>query len=186
MNNHLITVRARAIAGALAALNRKVVFLGGATVSFYADKLSMETRPTDDIDVIIEILSYNERVQLEERLRALGFTHDMESNIVCRYKIEGITVDIMPTNDSSIGFTNIWYPDGFKYAVNFKLSDDLTIRILDAPHFIATKLEAFKHRGNSDGRTSHDFEDIVFLLENREAIWDEMQNTHLKLKHYLL
>jgi hypothetical protein len=46
---------------------------------------------------------------LEEKLLAIGFQNMIDSKIVCRYTINGIIVDIMPTNDTSIGFTNIWY-----------------------------------------------------------------------------
>ncbi len=35
--------------------------------------------------------------------------------------------------------------------------------------FLATKFEAFKDRGG-DYRTSHDFEDIVYVLDNRTTI----------------
>jgi hypothetical protein len=34
----------------------------------------------------------------------IGFTNDIDSGIVCRYKIRGIVVDVMPTDDPSIGF----------------------------------------------------------------------------------
>lgn len=33
---------------------------------------------------------------------------------------------------------------------------------------------------------SHDFEDIVFVLENREKIWEELETCDLELKEYLL
>ena len=185
MNNHKNIVRIKAVARALAELTEKVVFVGGATLSLYPTIPVFEPRPTDDVDVIIEILNYGDRIKLEEKLRSLGFTHDIESGVICRYKIAGIIVDIMPTNDPSIGFTNKWYPDGFKNAVPCKIDDDLTIKILTASYFIATKLEAHKSRGGNDGRSSHDFEDIVFVLENRETIWDEMKNADEAVKDYL-
>src|SRR5690606_8274832 len=117
--------------------------------------------------------------------REIGFTNDVDSGIICRFKIQGIIVDIMPTDDSSIGFNNIWYPEGFEHAQNFTLLDGNIIRILTAPYFIATKLEAFKSRGGGDGRISHDFEDIVFVLENRAALWDELHKCDDKLRTYL-
>jgi len=83
-----------------------VVFVGGAILSLYSSRKTFEVRPTDDVDVIIEILNYAERVELEEKLRSIGFVNDVESGIICRWHIEKITVDIMPTNDPSIGFTN--------------------------------------------------------------------------------
>lgn len=185
MNHHTNTVRIKAVAYALDNLKEKVVFVGGATISLYPDRQVFEVRPTDDVDVIIEIFSYFERAELEEKLRAIGFSHDIESGVVCRYKIEGIIVDIMPTNDPSIGFTNIWYPDGFKEAVNYVIDDRCSVKILSAPYFIATKLEAHKDRGEGDGRTSQDFEDIVYVLENRKSIWEEMNNSEESLRNYL-
>ena len=185
MNHHTNIVRIKAVANALNELNKKVVFVGGATISLYPDRKVFDVRPTDDVDVIIEILSYAERAKLEEKLRLIGFTHDTESSVVCRYKIEGIIVDMMPTNDPSIGFTNIWYPEGFEQAVDYLIDEGNTIKILSAPYLIATKLEAHKSRGNNDGRTSHDFEDIIYVLENRSSIWTEMMNANDSVKNYL-
>ncbi len=66
------------------------------------------------------------------------------------------------------------------------LDDGQTIRILTNPYFLATKLEAFKGRGGEDGRLSHDFEDIVFVLENREKLWEELDTCDAQIKEYLL
>lgn len=185
MSHHINIVRIKAVANALNDLKEKVVFVGGATISLYPDRPVFEVRPTDDIDVIIEILNYVDRAKLEERLRSIGFSHDIESGVICRYKIQGIIVDIMPTNDPSIGFTNIWYPEGFEKAIDYEIDEISTIKILSAPYFIATKLEAHKGRGKNDGRTSQDFEDIVYVLENRESIWEEMNNSGRSVKEYL-
>lgn len=185
MSEHTNIVRIRAVANALKELRERVVFVGGATVSLYADREVQEIRPTDDIDVIIEILNYKQRQELEDKLREIGFTNDVESGIICRFKIEGIIVDVMPTNDPSIGFNNIWYPGGFEHAQNLAISAGENIRILPAPYFIATKLEAFKSRGGGDGRISHDFEDIVFVLENRGTLWDELKNCDDEVRRYL-
>jgi predicted nucleotidyltransferase len=185
MSHHTNIVRIKAVANALTELKDKVVFVGGSTISLYPDRPVFEVRPTDDVDVIIEILNYVDRMELEEKLRSIGFTHDIESGIICRYKIQGIIVDIMPTNDASIGFTNKWYPDGFANAINHQIDEMLTVKILSAPYYIATKLEAHKSRGNNDGRTSHDFEDIIYVLENRATIWKEMNNAGESIKEYL-
>lgn len=186
MSIHINIVRIKAVNNALKELREHVVFVGGSTISLYADRPVLEVRPTDDIDVIIEVLNYRQRLLLEERLREIGFTNDIKSGIICRFKIEGITVDIMPTDDPSIGFTNKWYPKGYEYAENYTLDDGQTIRILTAPYLLATKLEAFKGRGGGDGRLSHDFEDIVFVLENRESLWYEIKTCDDAVKGYLI
>lgn len=186
MPHHTNIVRIKAVNNALQELRELVVFVGGATISLYADRPVLEVRPTDDIDVIVEILNYSQRYQLEERLREIGFKNDVESDIICRFKIQGILVDIMPTDDPSVGFNNKWYPNGYEHAENYTLDDGQVIRILTAPYFLATKLEAFKGRGGGDGRTSHDFEDIVFILENRESLWHEISTCDDEVKSYLI
>ncbi|RYE50931.1 MAG: hypothetical protein EOP48_18995, partial [Sphingobacteriales bacterium] len=71
-------------------------------------------------------------------------------------------------------------------AIEFKIDDQHTVKIFTAPHFVATKLEAFKNRGKGDGRTSTDFEDIIYVLENRSKIWDEMIAADPELRSYLI
>lgn len=170
MNNHMQSIsRIKVVYNALEDLQNKVVFVGGAVVAFYSDRIVLEPRTTDDVDIIIEVLNYREQADLDERLRQKGFTNDQASGIACRYKVQGIIVDIMPTVDKSFGFDSAWYAPGFRNAINYTIDDHHTIRILSPPYYIATKLEAFRDRGNGDGRTSQDFEDVVFILENRSC-----------------
>lgn len=173
------------IAGAFEILQSKIVFVGGAVVYCYADRPTSGIRPTDDIDVIVEVLNYNDRVELEERLWKQGFTNDIDSGVACRFLYHQIVVDIMPIHDESMNFNNAWYRYGFDHSIAFQIDDSTTIQILSAPCFLATKFEAFKDRGQSDGRTSHDFEDIVFILENRSEIWSELNAADIPLKEYL-
>jgi len=65
MNHHKNIVRIKAVTKVLDDLKEKVVFVGGATISLYPDRPILDVRPTDDIDVIIEILNYG----IEQRLR---------------------------------------------------------------------------------------------------------------------
>ena len=60
MSNHTNIVRIKAVNNALQELRDYVVFVGGATISLYADRPIHEVRPTDDIDVIVEILNYKQ------------------------------------------------------------------------------------------------------------------------------
>jgi hypothetical protein len=187
MSNRENIIRIQAVNQALGELREKVVFVGGATISLYADRQIFEVRPTDDVDIIVEILNYSQRAELEEKLRSLGFNHAIHSPVVCRFMIQGITVDIMPTNDPSIGFVNRWYPEGFTRAIHHRFDENNnSIKILSAPYFIATKMEAFKSRGKGNGRMSHDFEDIVYVLENRESVWNELNSLNGAIKEYLV
>lgn len=55
MSHHINITRIKSVYNALGDLKDKVVFVGGATVSLYADSVSEEIRPTEDIDIIVEI-----------------------------------------------------------------------------------------------------------------------------------
>ena len=185
MSHQQNITRIKATSNALGALAKDVVFVGGATVSLYTDRPADEVRPTDDVDVLIELTNYNEYSLLDEKLRSMGFENDIESAVICRYRIQGIVVDIMPTNEKILGFSNRWYPEAFKNSIQKDLLNDCTVNIFDAAHFIATKFEAFKGRGKSDGRTSSDFEDIVYILNNRTVIWADIFNAPPELQSYL-
>ncbi|MBL7728296.1 MAG: nucleotidyl transferase AbiEii/AbiGii toxin family protein [Dinghuibacter sp.] len=185
MDHHKQITAIKAVANALQALNEKIVFTGGATISLYPDKPVIDIRPTDDIDIIMEILNYNDRITLENRLRTIGFEHDIASGIICRYIYQHIVVDVLPTNDSLAGFHNKWYPAGFQNAILHCIDEHCCINILSPVYFIAAKLEAFKGRGNNDGRTSKDFEDIVCVFENRQRIWEELEQADDHVREYV-
>jgi hypothetical protein len=114
MNHSKNLVRIKAVYNALGPLKDQVVFVGGATVAFYVDRMAEEVRPTDDVDVVVEIWTYREYAALEEQLRRMGFANDTASGVICRYRIQGIIVDIIPTGENVLGFKNKWYPDGYK------------------------------------------------------------------------
>jgi hypothetical protein len=177
--------RIKVVYSALGELGPHVVFVGGAVVSLYTDRPSAELRPTEDIDILVEVVNYNKYAQLEEKLREKGFINDEVSGVICRYRIHGIAVDVMPTDEQILGFANIWYRDGMVNAIAMNIGDNYNILIFSAPYFIAAKIEAFKARGKNDGRTSTDFEDIVFILNNRTTIWEEMRKADAVLKSYL-
>lgn len=129
-------------------------------------------------------LNYSGYSDIENKLRAKGFENYIESGVICRYCVNGVIVDVMPTEKNILGFSNKWYPDGFKTAMNFHLDENCMVRIFQPAWFIASKLEAFKGRGDKDGRLSSDFEDIIFVLNNRTSIWDEMDAAPEPLRNY--
>src|SRR5665811_2121614 len=65
----------------------EVVFVGGATVELWiTDQAASEFRPTDDIDVIVEITTLKEYHRFEGRVREAGFENDQQSGVICRFK----------------------------------------------------------------------------------------------------
>ena len=186
MSHQVNLVRIKGVYNALAELNETLAFVGGATVSLYVDKPEQtDVRPTNDIDVLIEIGSYGDYVKIQEKLAAIGFNVDPEAKVTCRYKYQGLTVDVMPTDENVLGFSNKCYKEGFSNLTTYQIDERTIVNIFSPPYFIASKLEAFKGRGNNDGRTSQDFEDIVFVLDNRKTIWQELNESGRELKDYL-
>ncbi len=185
MSHQINITRIKAVYDALEEMASDVIFIGRATVSLYTDRPSGETRPTDDVEILIELVHYTHYAAIEEKLRKKGLVNDVESGVICRYIINGITVDVMPASEKILGFANRWYAEAFSQAVDVDLDDRYRIKIFSAPYFIATKLEAYKNRGQNDGRTSSDFEDIVFVLNNRITVWQELADATENLKVYL-
>ena len=177
--------RLRAVYTALGDLAKEVVFVGGATVLLYANRPASDTRPTDDVDILIELLHYPDYAAVEERLRAMGFVNDTESGVICRYIVQGIVVDVMPTSPGILGFSNRWYPEAFQHAIEATIGTGHTIQIFTAPYFLASKLEAFRDRGGNDGRMSTDFEDIVYVWNNRTTLWNELRAAPENVRRYL-
>lgn len=50
--------RIKVVNDALEELADEVVYVGGATVALYADRPAGESRPTDDVDILIELMHY--------------------------------------------------------------------------------------------------------------------------------
>jgi hypothetical protein len=154
------------VSKALQDLNKEVVFVGGSTVALYLNPdTANEIRPTDDVDIIIEIFTAAKYSVLSEKLLALKFIPDQSKNApICRWKYLGIIVDVMPLEEKVLGFSNKYYKSGFKHKEELELPDGQQIFILPLAYFLATKLEAFFNRGAKDPRFSKDLEDIVALL----------------------
>jgi len=183
VNRDMLSIVARR----LGPLLEQVVFLGGCTTAlFLTEEGTADVRPTLDVDLIVEIVSSAEYQQLEEQLRVLDFRQRIDEEVICRWFVEDITVDIMPTDERILGFSNRWYSDAIRQAERYRLTDELTINLVTPPHFLATKIEAFYGRGGGDFLASHDMEDIVTLVDGRPELIIEVQQSDARLKEFLV
>ena len=175
------------VAARLGHLRERVVFLGGAaTALLITDDAVPDVRVTVDVDVIVEIASRGDYYCLAESLRAAGFSEDSrEGAPVCRWLVEGIAVDVMPTDAEILGFSNQWYQQALENSVVRQISEDMAIRLVTAPYFLATKIDAFHNRGAEDYIASHDMEDIITLFDGRPEIVDEVNNAPEDVKEFL-
>ena len=158
------------IALALGDLKEKMVFVGGSVAELYADFPEIsDIRPTLDVDCVvdIEIRSYFDYSKLENKIRALGFQDDTSDNApICRKIYQGILVDFMPVFPDILGFSNCWYADGIANKTERILPNGTAIYIMPVEYYLATKFEALNNRGGQDIRGSHDWEDIVYIINN--------------------
>jgi hypothetical protein len=175
------------IAQGLGELLTDVVFIGGAVAEFYATgQASEEARVSDDIDCVIEISTRKEYSTLERLLESKGFQHDTTAGVpVCRWIFDRIVVDIMPTNIEILGFSNKWYVLGIENKIAQNLPDGTIINIFPPEIFLASKFEALKNRGTNDLRQSHDFEDIIYVLDNNPDISAILSSSPEPVKQYL-
>lgn len=173
------------VAEGLADLLPDMLFVGGAVVELYIpnDVEIAEVRQTEDVDCVAEITNRNDFTELEDRLRKLGFQH--EKNVICRWIYKDVIVDVMPTDENILGFSNRWYREGIAHAIPYHLSDTAVINILPVAWFIACKIEALLGRGITDLRLSKDLEDIVFLLDYLAGLEDEIAMADYPVKKYI-
>ena len=185
MENRIINIAVVAeVAKALKDIKEAMVFVGGAVVSLYTDDPAAdEIRPTQDVDMTLNIVNLSHWEQVQEQLGVLGFYPDPFGHALCSYKYKDIPVDIMATEDGPLGPTNHWYKIGFKNLWTAKAKDQ-EIKILSAPCYLATKIEAFNDRG-SDYRTSHDIEDVIYILDNRTTIVEEIAQDDPRIANFI-
>lgn len=187
MENKVIDIGVvKKIAIALKDLRPNFAFVGGSIVSLYVNDPSADTvRQTVDVDLSISLKGYGAWARLQDELSRLGFSPDQESKVICRYLYQGVTVDIMPDDENILGFSNPWYKSGLAKAEPHQLDNGLSINLLPLPYFIATKFSALRGRGKGDHRTSHDFEDIIYVTDNVTNVVDLINSVDDDVKGFL-
>lgn len=164
----------------------EVVFLGGCTTALFITDLAVpDVRYTLDVDCIVDVISLSDYYHLEKRLRQQGFKRKAQDEVICRWHYDDLTLDVMPTDERILGFGNRWNKMAIRSAINYSVTKTCNIKTVSAPYFLATKLEAFKTRGQMDFLTSHDFEDIISVLDGRLELAQEIEQVDIALRNYL-
>jgi len=163
-----------------------LVFVGGcATGLLITDPAADGVRPTTDVDAIVEVASYGEYVTLSERLRAVNLREDHSENApTCRWRHGDLAIDVMPTDERILGFSNRFYKPAIASAQRIQIAG-LRIRLITPVYFLATKLDAFSARGNNDYRGSHDLEDMIAVIDGRPEIVEEVRTAPSDVRLYL-
>jgi predicted nucleotidyltransferase len=180
--NRLVTKK---IALALGELNEQVVYVGGAVVSLYVDDPGADdVRPTKDLDLTMKIASLSELENIRQSLAVKGFVQSAMDSVMCRFRYDDVLVDVMATVPIGWAPGNRWFERGLDQAISKEL-EEISIRILPLPYFLATKFDAFFDRGVDDLWASHDYEDIVYLFNHITDISEQILNSEEVVKRYL-
>jgi predicted nucleotidyltransferase len=173
------------VARRLGELRDRVVFVGGAVRGLLVtDPAAAPERATDDVDLIVELTSAVEFHRLGAQLRALGFREDTSPGaLICRWIVEDVKVDVMPTEGSVLGFRNQWYVEAIANCIEVE-AEGQRFRIVDAPHFCATKLDAYSDRGKGD-LYHHDIEDVVAVVDGRVELHGELAAAGEGVRRYV-
>lgn len=168
-----------AVATAMGAeLCNDVAFVGGCTTGLLLtdDYTRQQVRHTEDVDLIVHVISKAGWHELLEKLRSKGFKENMlaDGPICAMYLNNFLRVDFMPDDASILSFTNSWYKDAFQSATNYSINQHQSIRLVRPEYFVATKLEAYLGRGNNDPLGSRDIEDILILFDGRAELMAEI------------
>jgi hypothetical protein len=170
----------------------RLVFVGGSVAGLLiTDPMQPAIRPTDDVDLVVQVTGRQGFYALEDDLRALGFVNDMSTNApICRWRCGAIMVDVVPSDKAILGFANRWYPLGLQTAQPITLPSGVEITAINAPCFCATKLEAFADRGKTsagepDFLGSHDLGDLIAVVDGRSTLLAEITQSTTELREYL-
>lgn len=133
--------------------------------------------------MIAEIATYADYIEFSERLRRAHFEED--TGVTCRWHHGALTFDVLALSKDVLGFTNIWYESALRHASGFTSPGGQAIRVITAPFFLGTKIEAFRGRGQGDFQASHDLEDFVAVIEGRDTLLQEIAAAPKTLRDYL-
>lgn len=136
--------------------------------------------------MVVHALSTADYHAMEKAVESRGFRHDLSPEApICRWVLQGVALDLMPSQPGILGFHNRWYPLAIETAAQIKLPNGMVIRLITAPVFVATKFEVFHGRGNNDYLASHDLEDIITIVDGRPELMQEIDQADGELRRYI-
>ncbi len=110
-----------------------LVFIGGSVIGLYIkDKNVTDIRPTKDVDCVVKVTSRTQYESLSKKLRTKGFNEDMQSDVTCRFRSGELILDVMPTDEKILGFSNRWYEPGIVNSTFFELDKKVKLRVFSA------------------------------------------------------
>lgn len=127
-------------------------FTGGAILPLLVDEIvGSDLRPTFDVDVIVRADSYGEYHEACLAFQRQGFSPGGKpEDPLCRYRRGELVVDVMPTPYEGAGTDNPWFELGTRTARTIVLASGRGVQVVSAPVYLASKITAFRGRGEGD------------------------------------
>lgn len=172
----------------LGAIVEEVVFLGGAAIHVWiTEQATPDTRVTYDVDVVCEVTSLPDYYRLEDRLRGQGLVQSEVESVICRWHASdgSLAIDVMPQDEEILGFSNDWYAAAIENAAPIELPSGAIVRVARPVELIATKLCAWKGRGENDLLRSFDVHDVFVLIDGRPELAGEMRDAQSDVRDYI-
>jgi hypothetical protein len=177
-----------AAASVLGPVLDEVVFVGGATIYLWiTEPGAPPTRATDDVDVVCEVATRTEYYRLGDRLRERGLQEAVGEPVLCRWRSAEprLVLDVMPTDPDILGFSNPWYEQAISTAATISLDSGAGIRAATPVSLAATKICAWKGRGQGDLLRSLDVHDVLTLIDGRPELIEEIKSASPTLRTYV-
>lgn len=90
----------------------------------------------------------------------------------------------MPMDPRILGFSNQWYAPAIASAQTVEVAG-LAVRVVTPVYFVATKLEAFRGRGQGDYVASHDLEDVMTVVDGRSELVQEVRAAQEDVRSFI-
>jgi hypothetical protein len=174
-------------AARLGDLRDELTLVGGCAAGLLiTDPGAAGVRPTFDVDLVVEATTYVEYERFGRRLEHVGFQRSTGlEDPLCRWHLGSLVLDVMPLDEKVLGFSNRWYASAIRSRITRELPGGATIHLIDAPHFLASKLEAFSSRGAGDPLSSHDLEDLIRVFDGRAGIEQDLAEASSALRRHV-
>ncbi|MDD4737096.1 MAG: hypothetical protein PHP44_13445 [Kiritimatiellae bacterium] len=158
--------------------------IGGSALPYLLDPAYIH-RPTNDVDVVVEVTTRMAYSNVERKLERAGFHHDMAGGPRCRWLLDDITVDVLPTSPNAAEFGSVWFEEAMSALESVTARDETEFHVIGPAHLLAAKLDAFFDRGVGDFQQSKDLEDIVSLVEGCSRLFPALEIGSVALRRHV-
>ncbi|MEL6132987.1 MAG: hypothetical protein AAFR59_06440 [Bacteroidota bacterium] len=174
------------LADQLDGLMHQVVLVGDTSLEFYAtDAAAQEHRTSRQIECLVQATSMGDLYNWSETLKTRGFTPVDDAQPHQIFQHDSLSLRIIPLRPIIQGVQQIWYEEGAFHAYSHQIPKGPRVRLLPAAYFLAAKIEGVNANRKRSFRMDENFEDLVYLLDNRSEILHDVARTFYNVREYI-